>query len=120
MENPVVFDIPEGHFVHTTDTASFLVRASDGEAVAVLKDDQTTPLAEWKADLKTSVAVKNPEGFNGHPDHDRDHPHHQLTTFGIDPKTHFIHWDAAYPTVIRRADGEPVYRLVEGRCEALT
>ena len=119
MENSVGFDIPEGHFIHTTDTAKFIV-GSDGEAVYAIENALQVPIEKWKADLKTSVAVKNPEGFNGHPEHDRDHPHHQLATFGLDPKTHFIHWDAAYPTVIRRADGEPVYRLVEGRCEALT
>jgi len=114
------FDIPEGHFVHTTDTAQFIVRSSDGEAVSAIEDGEPIPIDKWKsARVKGGLSVGNPDGFVSHPEHDRTDPAHQLATYGLSHRDHFIHWDAAHPTVVRRADGEAVFRLKEGRCEAV-
>jgi hypothetical protein len=119
MENSVGFDIPEGHFIHTTDTAKFIV-GPDGEAVYAIENGEQVPIEKWKAGRVTGgLSVGNPEGFTGHPVHCRTHPHHQLNTFGLEAREYRIHWDAQYPTVVRNADGEAVFLLKDGRCEAI-
>jgi hypothetical protein len=112
--------VPDGCFLDANPERTLVVRACDGEPLYAVEGGELVDIKEWRAGrVKGAFTVKNPEGFNGFPDHDRSHPHYQLGTFSLNSRDYFVHWEAEHPLVVRHADGEPVFRLVDGRCEAL-
>ena len=112
---PPIFDMT-GCFVHTTADRKAVVRHSDGEAIGFLQADGRVMSADdFKEALRYGGKVQNPEGFDGHPEHDRDHPHHQLRSHGLDEEFYYLHWDAQVPHVCRKDTGDAVYKITEGR-----
>jgi hypothetical protein len=112
--------IPDGCFLHVTDERTLVVRHSDGEPILAVVDGKFVAIEVWKAGIvKSSFSVQNADGFTGFPDHDKEHPHYQLATFGLSDAKYFLHWESDHPLVVRHVDGEPIYRLKEGRCESL-
>jgi hypothetical protein len=65
------------------------------------------------------VIVRNPEGFSGFPDHDRDHADYRPETHGLDPARYFAHFEAEHPLFVENSTGIPRYRVANGQLQPI-
>ena len=91
-----------------------VVRHATGEPEYVLTPDGgIKPYDPTNSLSAIGASVVNPPGFVGFPDHDKGAVEYQLATHGLDPATHFVHFEADKPLVVRHATGEPEY-VIDG------